>query len=68
MTSLLKVEGGERFQIAAERRKLTEAEQNPPASAAAPAAAAPQPSASEPASSTLSTVGGEKEAGRQEAR
>jgi Tfp pilus assembly protein PilN len=68
MTSLLKVEGGERFQIAAERRKAEELEANPPPAVAAPAAAAPQAPASEPASSTLSTVGGEKEAGRQEGR
>jgi Tfp pilus assembly protein PilN len=67
-TSLLKVEGGERFQIAAVRRQAAVVEANPAAAVAAPAGATPQQPAATPPSSTLSTVGDEKEAVRQEGR
>ncbi len=69
MTSLVKTESGERFQIAAQRRTVVEEDASPAATAAAlpPGAAQPAP-ASEPAPSTLSTVGDESEAARQEGR
>ncbi len=70
-TSLLKTEGGERFQISAARRKVTEVDASPGPATAVPtsqAAPAPQASAPEPAASTLSTVGDEGSAAGREGR